>query len=323
MTHLVTGGAGFIGSNIVRALLQEGSPVRVLDNFSTGHLENLAGLTGVEVIEGDVRDADTVRRACAGIEVVFHEAAVPSVPKSVKDPWTSNSNNLDGTLQLLIAARDQKVRRVIYAASSSAYGNTPTLPKVETMPATPLSPYAVAKYASELYARVFTQVYGLETILLRYFNIFGPRQDPSSPYSGVISRFIAGLSTGEQTVIFGDGRQSRDFTYIANAVQANLKARTHGTPGEVYNVGTGHRSDLIQVHDILAKLIGSPTRPRFEAARAGDVRDSLADISKARRDLGYEPTVMLEAGLQQTVAWFQTQATAQAQAGTQAGAQAR
>jgi UDP-glucose 4-epimerase len=302
----VTGGAGFIGSALVRELLGRGEKVRVLDNFSTGKRQNLEGVAGsIDLIAGDVCDDEKLRRALDGVDYVLHQAAIPSVPRSIADPLQTHRANVDGTLHLLVAARDAKVRRVVYAASSSAYGDTPTLPKVETMPANPLSPYAVAKLAGEYYCRVFSRVYGLETVSLRYFNIFGPRQDPSSPYSGVLSRFITALLTGEQSVIFGDGEQSRDFTYVSNAVEANLLAVTAlGIAGMLFNIGTGERHTLNQALAALGEICGVKPSARYESPRPGDVRDSLADIHAAGTRLGYEPAVGFEEGLRKTVDWY-------------------
>jgi UDP-glucose 4-epimerase len=302
----VTGGAGFIGSALVRELLGRGEKVRVLDNFSTGKRQNLEGVAGsIDLIAGDVCDDEKLGRALDGVDYVLHQAAIPSVPRSIADPLQTHRANVDGTLHLLVAARDAKVRRVVYAASSSAYGDTPTLPKVETMPANPLSPYAVAKLAGEYYCRVFSRVYGLETVSLRYFNIFGPRQDPSSPYSGVLSRFITALLTGEQSVIFGDGEQSRDFTYVSNAVEANLLAVTApGIAGMLFNIGTGERHTLNQALATLGEICGVKPSARYESPRPGDVRDSLADIHAAGTRLGYEPAVGFEEGLRKTVDWY-------------------
>jgi len=305
---LVTGGAGFIGSNLTEALLKMGHQVRVLDNFSTGKEENLVfdeAYPFLEVVEGDVCDFTVCQKAMEGIEYVFHQAALPSVQRSVEDPLASNAVNTGGTLNLLVSARDAGVRRVIYAASSSAYGDTPTLPKKEEMVPTPLSPYALQKFVGEEYCRLFFQLYGLETISLRYFNIFGPKQDPNSIYSAVIPRFINALVSGHAPVIYGDGEQSRDFTYIDNVVHANLLAmnieRTHG---EVVNVACGRRVSLNQLVKILQDIIGTHVAPLYEEPRRGDVRHSLADIKRGKAILNYEPRVGIEEGLRKTVEYF-------------------
>ncbi len=310
--YLVTGGAGFIGSHLAEELVRRGERVRVADNFVTGKRENLAHVPGVELFEGDLADMSAARRAVQGVDYVLHQAAIPSVPRSVDDPVTSNRANIDASLNVLVAARDAKVRRVVYAGSSSAYGNTPTLPKIETMPTAPLSPYALQKLVAEQYCQMFTQLYGLETVTIRYFNVFGPRQDPSSPYSGVISLFIRALVEGRQPTIYGDGEQTRDFTYVANVVDGVLRACTaKGASGEVINVATGGRISLNRLFSAVKSLTGSSVEPVYAAERAGDVRDSQADISKARTLLGYEPSVTLEQGLEKTVAWFRsTQTTA-------------
>lgn len=307
-TVLVTGGAGFIGSNLTEALLRAGHLVRVLDNFSTGKKENLIfeeAYPFLDVVEGDICDLKTCRRATEGIEYVFHQAALPSVQRSVEDPVGSNEANVEGTLNILIAARDAGARRVIYAASSSAYGDTPTLPKKEEMIPNPLSPYALQKFIGEQYCRLFFQLYGLETISLRYFNIFGPKQDPNSIYSAVIPRFISALLSGRSPIIYGDGEQSRDFTYIENVVDANLLAMsTERTQGEVVNVACGRRVSLNQLLKILQDIIGSHIPPIYEEPRKGDVRHSLADIGRAREVLNYSPRVGIEEGLRRTVAFL-------------------
>ena len=303
-TYLVTGGAGFIGSHLAEELTRRGAAVRVVDSLITGKRANLAHLKQVEFIEGDLADLDVARAAVAGVDYVLHQAAIPSVPRSVSDPITSNRANIDATLNVLVAARDARVRRVVYAGSSSAYGNTPTLPKVETMANAPLSPYALQKLVGEQYCQLFTQLYGLETVTIRYFNVFGPRQDPSSPYSGVISLFISALCDGRRPTIYGDGEQTRDFTYIANVVDGVLRAAdAPGASGEVINVATGGRVSLRQLFVAVRSLIGGTVEPIYAETRAGDVRDSQADISKARRVLGYEPTVSFEEGLGRTVGW--------------------
>ena len=304
---LVTGGAGFVGSHIASALLAEGARVRVLDDLSTGHRENIDEIGGdVDFIQGSVADEELIGKALEGVELVFHEAAIPSVPRSVKVPQQTHIASVDGTFSLLLAARDQKVRRVVYAASSSAYGDQPTLPKSEQMSPDPLSPYAVAKLVGEYYCRVFTRVYGLETVSLRYFNVFGPRQDPGSQYSGVVSRFISSLLSGERPVIYGDGEQSRDFTYIDNVVAANLKAaEASGASGKVINVANGMRITLNQLLAELKDLTGKhDVEAEYLEPRVGDVRHSLADISLARELLGYESKVGLREGLQRTIDWW-------------------
>lgn len=309
MSHyLVTGGAGFIGSHMVEALRARGDRVRVVDSFVTGHRSNLAHIDEVELMEGDLADLDEARRAVEGIEYVLHQAAIPSVPRSVEDPVTSHRANVDATLNLLVAARDAGVRRVVYAGSSSAYGNSATLPKHEDMPTTPLSPYALQKLVGEQYMRLFTDLYGLSTVTIRYFNVFGPRQDPSSPYSGVISLFIRYLLEGRGPTIHGDGEQTRDFTYVANVVDGALRAATASADasGQVINVATGTRISLNDLLRTLSGITGATVEPQYGPARAGDVRDSLADIGKAERLLGYRPLVDLETGLRATVDWFTT-----------------
>ncbi len=305
MLNLITGGAGFIGSNLCRALLERGERVRVLDNFLTGSRDNLAGLD-IELMEGDASDPEVCRRACAGVDFVFHEGALPSVPRSVENPLASHAHCATATVVLLHAARQARVRRVIYASSSSVYGDTPTLPKTETMTPQPRSPYAVAKLAGEHYCRAFYLCYGMETVALRYFNIFGPRQDPSSPYSGVLSRFISQLLANQPCTIFGSGEISRDFTYIDNVVEANLLAREAPcAPGKFYNIGCGKRVTLAWVYEFLAGELGITAPPQYGPARAGDVPHSLADITAARHDLRYEPRVDVETGLRLTLAWQQ------------------
>src|SRR5918911_1113590 len=304
---LVTGGAGFIGSHIASALTAGGARVRVLDDLSTGHRENHDEINGdFDFIHGSVADESLLAKVLDGVEVVFHEAAIPSVPRSVEAPRQSHIASVDGTFSLLLAARDKGVRRVVYAASSSAYGDQPTLPKSEEMRPDPLSPYAVAKLVGEYYCRAFTRVYGLETVSLRYFNVFGPRQDPGSQYSGVISLFISALLSGKQPIIYGDGEQSRDFTYISNVVDANLRAAetTRGI-GEVINVATGERTTLNELLDTLKRITGrTEVEAEYREPRVGDVRHSLADISRARELLGYEPEVGLEEGLRKTIEWW-------------------
>jgi nucleoside-diphosphate-sugar epimerase len=310
----VTGGAGFIGSHIVERLLREGRRVRVVDDFSTGKRANVeaaaaaagAGAGGLEVVEGSLADAAFARRAVAGAAYVLHQAAIPSVPRSVADPERTHAANATGTLNALMAAREAGVRRFVYASSSSAYGDTPTLPKVETMPTSPLSPYAIQKLAGEHYAAVFHRIYGLPTVSLRYFNVFGPRQDPLSEYAAVIPRFITAMAAGRPPTIYGDGLQTRDFCYIDNAVEANLLACASGPEslGAAYNVACGRRTSLLDLVAILNGILGTGLRPRFEPARPGDVRDSLADVAAARRALGYEVRVHLEEGLRRTAAFF-------------------
>ena len=304
---LVTGGAGFIGSHIAATLAEHGARVRVIDDLSTGHRENVAEIGGdVDFVEASLNDEAALRRALAGVEVVFHQAAIPSVPRSVEDPRETHEACVNATFALLLAARDAGVRRVVYAASSSAYGDQPALPKVETMTPDPLSPYAVAKLVGEYYCQVFTRAYGLETVALRYFNVFGPRQDPSSQYSGVISRFISALMSGETPVIFGDGEQSRDFTYVANAVEANLRAaETVAGVGQIINVANGERVTLNELLETLKRLTGrTDAQAEYQPPRVGDVRHSLADITRARELLGYEPRIGLEEGLRKTMEWW-------------------
>jgi nucleoside-diphosphate-sugar epimerase len=312
--HLITGIAGFIGSSIARALLERGEQVRGIDNLATGKRENIKEIADhIDFREADLLDLDAMKKACQGVECVYHQAAIPSVPKSVLDPLGSNQANVDGTVNILIAARDAKVRRVLYAASSSAYGDTPTLPKREDMTPNPISPYAVAKLASEYYMISFFRCYGLETVSLRYFNIFGPRQDPTSPYSGVLAKFITQMLRGEQPTIFGDGSQSRDFTYIDNAVRANLlaaQAPAAKVVGRVFNVATGTRVDLNQTFELLKKMTGYSGNVKYATEREGDIRHSLADITLATKALGYEPKVNFEEGLQRTVEWYRGQSKA-------------
>lgn len=308
--YLVTGGAGFIGSHLAEELLRRGHQVRIVDNFSTGKRENIAHLPGAEVIAGDLEDLPVARAAVAGAEIVLHQAAIPSVPRSVSDPIRSNKANVDATLNVFVAARDAGVRRVVFAGSSAAYGNAAVLPKREDMPSAPLSPYALQKVIGEQYAQMFTALYGLDTVTTRYFNVFGPRQDPSSPYSGVISLFISALADGRQPTIFGDGEQTRDFTYVANVVDGVLRAAvTPGLAGQVVNLATGGRVSLNQLFGTLRDIIGSDLTPSYGEPRAGDVRDSQADITRARTLLGYEPIVSFQEGLRRTVAWYRSTAT--------------
>ncbi len=306
---LVTGGAGFIGSHLAEALLGEGHRVRVLDDFSTGKRENLIfdkKYPSLEIIEGDIRHLAICHKAMKGIEYVFHQAALPSVQRSVEDPLGSNAVNGGGTLNILFAAREEKAKRVIYASSSSIYGDTPTLPKHEEMLSHPLSPYALQKYIGEQYCRLFYELYGLETVSLRYFNIFGPKQDPNSIYSAVIPKFIEALLQGSPPIIFGDGEQSRDFTYIENVVQANLLAMSaEHLHGEAINIACAERTSLNQLVNVLRKILGSKVSPVYEEPRKGDVRHSLADIRKGKEILNYEPKVGVELGLRKTVEFFQ------------------
>lgn len=310
-TYLITGIAGFIGSTLARAVLEQGDSVRGIDNLSTGKRQNLAEIAGrIDLREADLLDFAAAQDACRGVDYVLHEAAIPSVPRSVKDPLESNRANVDATVNLLVAARDAKVKRVAYAASSSAYGDAPSLPKHEGMAPNPLSPYAVAKLACEYYMTSFWRCYGLETVSLRYFNIFGPRQDPGSPYSGVLARFIVQMLKGESPTIFGDGLQSRDFTYVENVVNANLlacKAPANEVAGKVFNVATGTRIDLNETFRMLKKVIGFAGDISYQPERAGDVKHSLADLSLATKHLGYKPTVDFEEGLRRTIAWYQKQ----------------
>jgi len=304
--YLVTGGAGFIGSNIVVELLKRKDQVRVLDNFSTGRRENLTDFMGrIELVEGDLRDFKMVKRAVEGVDYVLHLGALASVPRSIRDPMTSNEVNVNGTINILLAAIGTSIKRIVYASSSSIYGDTPALPKVETMPPNPRSPYAVSKLAGEYYCRLFHAMYGLETVALRYFNIFGPRQDPSSQYAAVIPLFIKAMLKGEKPTIFGDGLQSRDFTFVANAVQANLlAANAPEAPGRVVNIACSERYSLNELIEKLNSILGTKIEPLHTEARIGDVKHSLADISQARRILGYEPLVDFEEGLSKTVDWY-------------------
>jgi nucleoside-diphosphate-sugar epimerase len=309
--YLITGVGGFIGSSLARALLARGERVRGVDNFSTGKRENIAEiLHRIDFHESDILDLDAMGKACTGVDFVLHQAAIPSVPKSVLDPLASNHANIDGTVNVLVAARDAKVKRVVYAASSSVYGDTPTLPKHEGMKPDPISPYAVAKLASEHYMISFYRCYGLETVSLRYFNVFGPRQDPSSPYSGVLAKFITQMLRGEQPTIFGDGEQSRDFTYIDNTVEANLlacQAPAAKAAGQVFNIATGRRITLNETFKSLQRLTSYSGEAAYAPERGGDIKHSLADISRAETALGYRPTVDFEEGLKRTVEWYRGQ----------------
>lgn len=306
MRYVVTGGAGFIGSNTVDELVRRGETVVVLDDLSSGKEDNLAEVRSkISFIKGGITDLEAVRKAMQSTDYVIHLAARTSVPRSVKDPIDTNKINVEGTLNVLVAARDAKVKRLVFAASSSAYGETPTLPKVETMHPEPISPYGVAKYAGELYAQTFGRVYGLENVSLRYFNIFGPRQDPDSPYSGVLAKFCTAFLEKTQPQVFGDGEQSRDFTFVENAVAANLLAcEAPNASGKVFNIGTGTRVTLNQTLALLATLTGNKLETKYEPPRDGDIRDSQADITQAREILNYEPLVNFEEGLRRTVDWY-------------------
>jgi nucleoside-diphosphate-sugar epimerase len=303
--YLVTGGAGFIGSHLVEALLQRGHTVRIADSLITGHRRNLQ--PGAEFLEMDLAEAANAERAVKGVDYVLHEAAIPSVPRSVKNPVESHRANVDATLNILISARAAGVKRVVFAGSSSVFGDTPTLPKREDMPTNPMSPYALQKLVSEQYCQMFTKLYGLETVTTRYFNVFGPRQDPGSPYSGVISLFITALLAGKQPTIHGDGGQTRDFTFVANVVDGVIRAaETPGVGGEVFNIATNGRVSLTDLLATLNKILGTDLKPLLGPARDGDVRHSQADISKAARLLGYKPIVSFEDGLRTTVEWFRS-----------------
>src|SRR2546423_7042532 len=306
---LVTGGAGFIGSHIAAALASAGARLRIIDDLSTGYRENLEEIKGdVDFVHGSLADEKSLRRALEGVELVFHEAAIPSVPRSIENPRQTHIASVDSTFSLLLASREKKVRRIVYAASSSAYGDKPILPKIESMLPEPLSPYAVAKLVGEYYSQVFTRVYGLETVSLRYFNVFGPRQDPTSQYSGVISRFMDALLRGAPPIIYGDGEQSRDFTYVSNVVDANLRAaQSAAAVGAVINIANGHRVSLNELFETMARLTArTDIRPDYQASRVGDVRHSLADLTRARDLLGYEPRVGLDDGLRLTLDWWKT-----------------
>jgi nucleoside-diphosphate-sugar epimerase len=304
-TYLVTGGAGFIGSHLVEELLRRGESVRIADNFSTGHRHNLPP-AGADLVEGDVSDPAVARRAVDGVKFVLHQAAIPSVPRSVKDPVSSNRANVDGTLQILVAARDAGVSRVVFAGSSSVYGDSAVLPKREDMKPAPLSPYALQKLIGEQYCQLFTRLYGLETVTTRYFNVFGPRQSPDSPYSGVISLFVKALSAGQAPTIYGDGRQTRDFTYVGDVVDGVLRCcEAPNAAGEVINVAAGGRVSLLELVHQLQGLLKQPLDPTFQPAREGDVRDSQADIFKARKLLGFDPKIPFDEGLRRTVEWYQ------------------
>jgi nucleoside-diphosphate-sugar epimerase len=306
--YLVTGGAGLIGSHLAEELVRRGHRVRVVDSLITGKRRNVAHIPGVEFLEGDLAEPGVAERAVQGVDYVLHQAAIPSVPRSVKDPLTSHRANVDASLNILVAARDGRVKRLVYAGSSSAYGNTPTLPKHEDMPTNPLSPYALQKLVAEQYCQMFTALYGFETVTIRYFNVFGPRQDPGSPYSGVISLFAAALLEGRQPIIYGDGEQTRDFTYVANVVDGVLRAvEAPAAAGEVINVATGGRISLNELLLTMNRIVGSHLEAVYEESRPGDVHDSQADISKAKKLLGYVPIVPLDDGLKHTLDWCRSE----------------
>ncbi len=310
-SYLVTGGAGFIGSHLTEELVRRGHTVRVADSLVTGKRRNLDHIPGVEFLEGDLADLPFAQRAVAGMEFVLHQAAIPSVPRSVNDPITSNRANADATLNVLVAARDAGVKRLVFAGSSSEYGNTPVLPKREDMTPSPLSPYALQKVMGSQYCQMFTRLYGFETVVIRYFNVFGPRQDPSSPYSGVISVFATALSEGAQPTIYGDGEQTRDFTFVANIVDGVLRAcAAPNAAGEIINVATNGRVSLNELLRIMNTIVGTDLKAIYKDVRSGDVKDSQADISKAKEILGYTPIVSLEDGLRQTIAWCKTESAA-------------
>src|SRR5918993_1049013 len=312
-TYLVTGGAGFIGSHLAEELLRRGHTVRVADSLITGKRSNLDHIAAVDFHEGDLADPAFANSVVQGCDYVLHQAAIPSVPRSVKDPITSNRANVDATVNILVAARDAGVRRLVFAGSSSAYGDTPTLPKHEDMPTNPLSPYALQKVVGEQYLQMFTRLYGLETVSIRYFNVFGPRQDPSSPYSGVISVFATALLERRSPNIYGDGEQTRDFTYVANVVDGVLRAcEAPRASGEVINVATGGRISLNELYAEMKKIVGATVEPDYKDVRQGDVRDSQASIDKAKAILGYQPIVSFEDGLKRTIDWYKTTLTAAA-----------
>jgi len=309
-SYLVTGGAGFIGSHLAEELVRRGHRVRVADSLITGKRRNLEHIDGVEFLEGDLADMAVAVRAVAGMEYVLHQAAIPSVPRSVSDPMTSHRANVDAALNVLVAAREAGVKRLVYAGSSAAYGNAPALPKREDMSPNPLSPYALQKLVAEQYCQMFTRLYGFETVTVRYFNVFGPRQDPGSPYSGVISLFATALLEGRSPTIYGDGEQTRDFTYVANVVDGVLRAcEAPKAAGEVINVATGGRISLNELLRVMSGLVGARVAPIYKEERAGDVKDSQADITKARTLLGYEPIVGLEEGLRRTIEWCRAEQT--------------
>jgi len=306
---VVTGGAGFIGSHLTRALLEKGRSVRVLDNLSTGHLQNLEGLeksykNSFEFIEGDIRDSELVHSVVSGAEVVYHQAAIPSVQQSVEDPIVHNQVNVDGTLNMLVAARDKKVRKFVYATSCAVYGESEVLPKIETMPVEPLSPYAASKCVNELYAGVFSAVYGLETIGLRYFNVFGPRQDPASDYAAVVPKFVTRMLDGNSPFIFGDGKQTRDFIYVGSVARANIMAAESVASGCILNIGSGRRFNLLELVSEINKILGKGIEPIFKPARSGEVRHSLANIDQAHKKVGFELNIDFREGLERTIKWF-------------------
>jgi nucleoside-diphosphate-sugar epimerase len=310
MDYLITGGAGFIGSNMAERLAGQGKRVRIFDNFTSGKRENFAAFVDkVEIIDSDLRVLEAVKHAMADVRYVLHIGAVPSVPRSVEDPHTTNQANITGTLNVLIAAREAGVRRVVFSSSSSVYGDTPTLPKHEDMPPSPLSPYAVQKLTGEYYSRIFWQLYGLETVTLRYFNVFGPRQDPQSQYAAVIPRFITAILKGESPTIYGDGKQTRDFSHVENVIDANLAACTAPKEalGQTFNIACGGRISLLELVDTVNKILGKNVKPKFDPPRPGDVRDSQADITKAQKLLGWTPRVNFHKGIEKVVAWYQQQ----------------
>lgn len=308
MDYLVTGGAGFIGSHLVASLVEQGAGVRVLDNFSTGKRENLAPILGkIDLVEGDITDPRICAHACAGVRFVLHQAALPSVPKSIADPVSSHRTNVDGTFNMLVAARDAGVRRFVFAASSSAYGESPTLPKTESMPTQPLSPYAVQKLAGENYCRVFAEVYGLETLSMRYFNVFGPRQDPASQYAAAIPAFVTAIIGDRPPTVYGDGEQTRDFTYIENVIKANLAAvEATKTHGEVLNIACGEPVTVNAIIREINTILGKDVRPEYVAQRPGDIKHSWADISLAAEKIGFAPAIPLAEGLRRTIVWYRT-----------------
>lgn len=306
MKYLITGGAGFIGSNIADELLRRGHQVRVLDNFSTGSADNLRHILGrIELMEGDLRNYHNVREAVDGMDFVLHQGALPSVPRSVRDPISSNDANVSGTLNVLHAAKDAGVKRVVFASSSSVYGDNPTLPKAEDMTPNPLSPYAVSKLAAEKYCQVFAHIYGLHTVALRYFNVFGPRQNPNSQYSAVIPKFITAILNDQAPLIYGDGEQSRDFTFVQNTIEANILAtEADCPPGVVMNCAVHQRTSLNQLVAMINQILGKNVQPRYSEPRPGDIKHSFADISRLKKTLGYEPKVLFEEGLRRTIEWY-------------------